>query len=178
MRRLLAKAFVTTISVAACGKTTPPPPEEREPSRNPPAQVVDAAASAEPVVQTRLRKRTKPTTYPPSDGTKPATSKLLNPTDAKGRMIFTRPDDVCMVEGTPKEPRPQTLPPGLPWRSLERVDCPPEMDDPAWDDCTDRLVLDEAAGTCFCVASFGNPPPPPRPNVCPKAAGKPKKSGS
>jgi hypothetical protein len=178
---MLAKAFVTTVSAVACGKTTPPAPEE--PSRNPPAQLVDAAAADAPAdagidaaVQTRLRKRTKRAVYATPDGTRPGEEpKLLNPKDANGRVVLTRPDDVCVVAVPPKEPRPSTLPTGLPWRSLERVDCPPEMDDPAWDDCTDRLVADEGAGRCFCVPEYGNPPPPPRANACPKGAIKHKK---
>lgn len=173
MRRLITKALVTTISAVACGGCG-----KSDRSQSPPAPVVDAAPSAEPVVATRLRKRTHPASYAPADGKRPVGGELLNPRDAQGRVIFTRPDDVCMVEGTPKEPRPQSLPPGLPWRSLERIDCPPAMDDPAWDDCPDRLVRDEGTGTCACVSSYGDPPPPARPNARPEAGKKPAEKGS
>jgi len=68
----------------------------------------------------------------------------------------------------------KTLPPmGLPSgaRAIDTVfvDCPPAMDDPAWDTCTSSgLSRSKTKDECYCVALGGNPPPPPRVNRCPK----------
>jgi hypothetical protein len=179
MRRLLANAFVTTVSLSACGKTTPPPEVETHnppmPTVDTPLEVVDVAAvdaaPAEP--KTRVRKRTRPAALAQGAATRPPSPKTLNPKDALGRIVFAGSDDVCFVEVPRKSSEPP--PRGVVPPATERVDCPPAMDDPAWDHCTGRLVIDEAAGTCACVNDYGNPPPPPRLAECTTGAVKKKR---
>jgi len=68
----------------------------------------------------------------------------------------------------------KSLPPrGLPTgsRAVETVfvDCPPVMDDPAWDTCNSSgLSRSKTKDECYCMPLGGNPPPPPRANRCPK----------
>ncbi len=50
----------------------------------------------------------------------------------------------------------------------KQVDCPPEMDDPAWDHCHGGdLHKHVDTGQCVCVRD-GNPPPPSVAAPCPK----------
>jgi hypothetical protein len=201
MRRALAPAFVTT--VLACNKTplsetppdvtmtrNPPPVMLEDDASAPPVTAVDSGASETNATATdasaprdasasigthRKRKRTAP----PITGSAPETapSQLrapLNPTDGKGRLIYALADDRCVVE-VPYQGPPRQLPRGLSPRSFEEVDCPPAMDDAAWDNCSARLSFDEASSKCLCVNGYGNPPPPPRVVPCPadvKAGGK------
>jgi hypothetical protein len=78
-----------------------------------------------------------------------------------------RADDHCFVEVPSKEPSSAE---GIAGRATEVVDCPPEVDDPAWDHCGAQIVLDESGGKCFCVTGAGNPRPMPNPTPCPAAA--------
>lgn len=162
MRRHLAPAFVTTIAALAattsCKKTTGTgdPPEIHG---NPP----------EPVVTTKKRKRTAPPKIEWSeDDRRPSGQRILNPKDEKGRSIYVRSDDVCVVHDTSNPPK-NPGPPGMPWWKNVPVDCPPELDDPAWDHCSEDLSVSED-GSCFCLAITGNPPPPPRLVACPASA--------
>jgi hypothetical protein len=191
MRRRLARAFVTTVSigaVVACSKPTPPteeishnPPEPPPDPEPPPA--LDAAAeelAAHPVGRNppgprsdgglALRKRKR--TAPPEPGGAavryPTRARVLNSNDDRGRMIYAGRDDRCVVEARPPGPPPRGM--GAP--TLVQVTCPPSLDDPAWDHCPDRLVLDEESGACVCAPSFGNPPPPPHPTACPAGVAK------
>lgn len=197
MRRALAPAFVTTF--LACNKTpvaeTPP---DATITRNPPpilfeedasartdtpvdsgaseADTTGADAAAKPDATAskgthRKRKRTAPPIPWTASSTSPSQLRFppLNPSDREGRIIYALPDDRCAVQ-VPYEGPPVQLPPGVTPRAFEEVDCPPAMDDPAWDNCTDRLAFDEGSSKCFCVSSFGNPPPPPRMVPCPADA--------
>lgn len=179
MRQLLRPAFVTTVSAlaigAGCKKTDVPPETEPQPTPNPPAYEdppsPTASASASPKEakgETRKRKRTASAADPSrGDGSSPKKPRVLNPTDVDGRRIHAGYDDRCSVEVPPKGEPPKNLPPGMPWKETVYVDCPPAMDDPAWDHCAQDLVLDEGTKACFCVATVGNPPPPPRKQACP-----------
>jgi hypothetical protein len=97
----------------------------------------------------------------------PARARVLNPTDDRGLLIYAKRDDRCAVEMRPPGP-----PRGMEAPTLQPVACPTSLDDPAWDHCPDRLVLDEDQGACMCAPAFGNPPPPPRPTPCPAGAAK------
>lgn len=169
-RRYLAPAFVTTIATltsgTACKKTTrtnnPPPPE--------PSVIANPPPLPEPT--TKKRKRTAPASYAWNNpkNLRPTAATSLNPRDAKNREVFVSADDTCVVHVERDDPK-QPLPPGAAWWKSERVDCPPAMDDPAWDHCTDQLVV-SADGTCFCDPMGGHPPPPPRLVDCPAPAKK------
>ncbi|MBI2389151.1 MAG: hypothetical protein HYV09_06005 [Deltaproteobacteria bacterium] len=65
-------------------------------------------------------------------------AKLLNPLDPTGLAIVAN-DEKCTVA---KRFRGSNEP-------ERQVDCPPEMDDPAWDHCGGELY--SIAGQCFCV---------------------------
>jgi hypothetical protein len=119
---------------------------------------------------TRRRHRTS------DGGTRPGNSatpidfsdlETLNPKDAAGGTVFVAADDGCYT-AVPDPNPPKNLPTGASPQIVTRVDCPPAMDDPAWDTCGERLVRVKSRGTCYCVPTGGNPPPPPVPNVCPK----------
>lgn len=48
------------------------------------------------------------------------------------------------------------------------VDCPPTMQDPAWDQCANGSLQTTAdPAVCTCYANGGNPPPPPTSGPCP-----------
>jgi len=211
MRRLLAPAFLTTVSLAAgCkkeaipdGNTHNPPyiPDATDAGRtvrhteNPPGPIGDGAnpdaagttttaevdagpkTAAKP---TKKRKRTAAANMTALAGGGTLnweTAKTVNPSDDKGRLIQAMSDDTCAVQ-VPYNgpPLPKNGPTGFSPRSYEAVDCPKEMDDAAYDDCTYRIMFD--AGSCYCMSDGGNPPPPPRKQKCPanaKDAAAPKK---
>lgn len=83
----------------------------------------------------------------------------LNPRDAKGRPIYAH-GTACVVL-LPSTPPVREAP------DTEAVDCPPEMDDPAWDHCPGTLYRRQEGAGCLCVTS-GNRPPQPWEVPCPK----------
>jgi hypothetical protein len=93
---------------------------------------------------------------------------ILNPISEKGRriMIGGPAGDSCFVDVDSEEP----LPPG--GRKLGQIDCPPELDEPAWDTCLMGDLAKQKDGSCVCLQS-GNPPPPPSMASCPKGKVKP-----
>lgn len=199
MRRLLAPAFLTTVSlVAGCkkdsigdGNTHNPPyiapdaatrhtenppgiPEDAGgPSPDPTTTKAEADAGQKPAAKaTKKRKRTAAanmTALAGGGSLNWETAKTVNPSDDKGRMIQAMSDDTCAVQ-VPYNgpPLPKNGPTGFSPRSYENVDCPKEMDDAAWDDCTSRIMFD--SGSCYCMSDGGNPPPPPRKQKCPANA--------
>ena len=91
----------------------------------------------------------------------------LNPF-GEGRAIYISNDDSCFVE-TPMKNPPKDVPTGF--RAVEQkiVDCPTELDDAAWDDCSwGVLYAVKGDPNCLCGPLAGNPPPPPRLSACPK----------
>jgi len=97
-------------------------------------------------------------------------ARILNPTDASRNTIYLDVKGHCYVQGDRS--------PGVAGDYGERmprvVDCPPEMDDPAWDTCNGgevRLERSDRSDRCYCVdpGGGGNPPPPARAaeNACP-----------
>ena len=90
-------------------------------------------------------------------------SKLrpLNPRDDSKREIFAY-GEKCMVHV--HEDRPKYWHPP----KTKQVDCPPSMNDPAWDQCQGgRILKSTESAMCVCTMD-GNPPPPPREVDCPK----------
>lgn len=91
----------------------------------------------------------------------------MNPSDAKGRPIYTARDGRCFVR-VPLSPDAPPRPAGAPGTRPEYVDCPEAMDNPAWDTCFHGTLSKTADGDCLCAATHGNPPPPPYVAECPK----------
>lgn len=87
--------------------------------------------------------------------------KELNPRDDKGNTIFSRGPE-CFIR-VPFDNPPTSWQP----LKIKVVDCPPAMDDPAWDRCETGRILRAATGMCVCTRD-GNPPPPPTEVPCPK----------
>lgn len=151
-------------SLLACRERTSPEPIKPESS-----SVAKVEAKPEPTAAaTRKRKRTAPPA-PEKDWEHGPTSKLtpLNPRGPDGREILVAEDDTCYV-AVPKKDPPKNLPPGVMPMDRVHVDCPPEMDDPAWDNCLYATLY--AAGhptDCQCRSMGGNPPPPPLQVKCP-----------
>lgn len=84
----------------------------------------------------------------------------LNPRDHEGRMIYAR-GTACVVRVPFDRPPKSWQPP-----KTKVVDCPPSMDDPAWDQCSGALHRRKDASACVCMTD-GNPPPPPTKVPCP-----------
>lgn len=89
--------------------------------------------------------------------------------DPEGHVAYLAPDDRCYVEVPMKPPIPPLPTGGRPFDNVY-VDCPPEMDDPAWDSCTWGTLSanTKKANDCVCIPMGGNPPPPPVGVACPK----------
>lgn len=87
-----------------------------------------------------------------------------NPRDSNGRVIYAN-GRRCAVhvarDDWPGDDSSSWQPP-----KLKRVDCPEEMDDPAWDWCPESLHLRTDGKGCACVVD-GNPPGPPYATPCP-----------
>jgi hypothetical protein len=191
--RSLAQSFVITAAVgsAACGKE----PETARPDPVRPTPSASASSSASPTGSVTLDVKANPPppplptkkrkhaaldagagggTWKTPKGPVPAWSDLVakNPVDASGRTIFVRNDDVCYVEEPMKTPPKKPLPTGFRMVDSIPVDCPPEVDDPAWDECTYSILNAPKkmvpGGECYCFSVGGNPPPPPRAVTCPK----------
>lgn len=182
-----APSFVFTVSavVLACHREPQKEAIGPEPSVATTTASASSTASAPPVVAsastsetpetpkaakaTRKRKRTAKASTPKWAKTSMPWADVVgqNPTDAEGRTIFVGGDDTCYVTMPAK--KPHNLPPGFPDLDTVDVDCPPELDDPAWDDCTGgTLQASTKKNECWCAQSYGNPPPPPAVVHCPK----------
>jgi hypothetical protein len=67
----------------------------------------------------------------------------VNPRDAQGRRIFAD-GERCLVRGD-RDP------------DETQVDCPPAMDDPAWDECSGiNGLFKRPDGTCYCPTHPAN----------------------
>jgi hypothetical protein len=105
--------------------------------------------------------------YKPADAVDLTSLTTLNPSDAQGRRIYVGFDDTCYVEQPMREPDP---PLSTGERAIDdvRVDCPPSLNDAAWDDCQGATLSRTAKGDCVCMPTSGNPPLPPMLVACPK----------
>jgi hypothetical protein len=86
-------------------------------------------------------------------------AKRANPSDPKGRTILVAQDGQhCYVDESSAY-----------GTKVTDVDCPPAMDDPAWDHCRggQLYVPDDRARPCACYFG-GNPPMAPFVAPCPK----------
>ncbi|MBS0658921.1 MAG: hypothetical protein JSR82_11840 [Verrucomicrobia bacterium] len=84
-----------------------------------------------------------------------------NPSDPKGRTIYAQ-GTACVVHVPSGSKQTSWQPP-----ETKVVDCPPQMDDPAWDHCPGVLHRRKGEAACICTMD-GNPPPPPSEVPCPK----------
>jgi hypothetical protein len=188
MLRKLAPAFVVTTVALTAGCRSP---SDNLPSRNPPEPLpptptptpsastagtpsADTPAPVASAKETRKRKRTSDAGGGSAWTGTPATVDWSNITsidlrDPNGRPIYASPDDHCYVETPPTTPPPTGGPTGMRYVQWAFLDCPPAMDDPAWDTCTSSgLSRSKTKDECYCMPLGGNPPPPPRVNRCPK----------
>lgn len=165
-------AFVlTTCALGACSSEPQRPPEVR-----PTASASAAPSASAPPKPVEAKRKRQPKGPAPQVGWIPISPKpgeamkAVNPTDAAGRVVFVSADDRCYVE----EPRAGSPPPDgperfAPWVTQTPVDCPPQMDDPAFATCTGRLMQHLATqDVCACLPNGGNPPPPPLLVPCPE----------
>ncbi len=181
MLRSLARSFVVTVAVtsAACRKDPDTArPDLPSPKPDGIASTSDSAsttvASVEPPPgPTKKRKRSADAGAPWKipKGPTPSWSDLdpRNSTTADGHAIFVRDDDICYFEVPMKKP-PKMMPTGFRQMDQVPIDCPPELDDPAWDECSYSTLMAPKTppGDCYCFSLGGNPPPPPRLVHCPK----------
>jgi hypothetical protein len=77
--------------------------------------------------------------------------------------VFTGHDGSCYI----RVPTGDSKGPGAAVETTQLVDCPSEMNDPAWDTCLAGQLLALPGGECACAYS-GNPPPPATVAECPK----------
>jgi hypothetical protein len=85
---------------------------------------------------------------------------LLNP--RIGNDVVHVRGEQCFVRIASDKPQTSWQPP-----KTKLVDCPPAMDDPAWDHCPGgNLYKHVDTGSCVCVRD-GNPPPPNVETPCP-----------
>lgn len=185
----LRPAFIfTAVFTTACssGETTRNPPELRQTasaaesssaqasgtavtSSPPTASATSSAASGG--LRTRPGKRVRQDKY---EQAKAGAYESLHPTDKQGRRIDLAADDHCHVVVPKNTPPPKDMNTGERWTDNVPVDCPPELDDAAWDNLPAGAFLghDQASGNCAFVPELGNPPPPPQIATCPKTLPK------
>lgn len=184
----LAFVVTTTLAVGACqpksdaihGEDPAPKPTTSAKPTGSTADKADGGGGSDTVVATsnppppkvtKKRKRTSDAGPVWKPATKPidwAKVKQLNPKEPGGKPIYVTSDDRCFYEVTPKGP-PPPLPTGARWVDQVFVDCPAEVDDPAWDQCAYSTLLGAPGETtCYCSSLGGNPPPPPLEVSCPK----------
>ncbi len=163
MTRLrLRPAFVVTFSVAsaACAKEVPV-----ERGHNPPGLPDRDVPTAETGAASASVARTAPTT---STVAARDHSVARNPS-AGGSQVRRASNGSCFVYKPFGPLKPGELRPPGTEPPRDPVACPAGFaDDPAYKDCVDGVVLATAdGGDCVCAVG-GNPPPLPRPVVCPK----------
>jgi hypothetical protein len=98
------------------------------------------------------RKRKSPTPPLPPIAPSAQLGSVLNPRSAHGEWINVRADGTCYFATIANAP---TNSPVDPWRKIV-VDCPTEIDDPAYDVCVDgRLEGTRGGAKCSCLKSSG-----------------------
>jgi hypothetical protein len=178
MEKRFRPSFVLTASALAAACSKEPVNGEKQAIAPVASEQKSDAAKVEPVVgnppeppptKKRVRTSKTPAKWNPTSGPIPFSDFVpQNPTDAQGRMIYVASDDSCFVQ-LPMKKEPKNMVPGMRWYDPGPVDCPKELDDPAWDDCSyGTLEAVKGKAECYCVQQGGNPPPPPSKIACPK----------
>ncbi len=182
---MLRPAFVATavVSVACSSEATQNPPAA-DGSQRVLSSASPSAAAGSSAVASVVQTASAPTRKRAGKRSKAAERKQaprgayasLHPKDDGGRHIQLADDDSCYVIVPKQEPPPKEMNTGERWTDNMPVNCPPELDDPAWDSLQagESLSRDEQTGLCAFVPGFGNPPPPPVAATCPKAPPKKK----
>jgi hypothetical protein len=137
--RVLRPSFVFTASAALAAACHTTPPRTRKPG---------------------------PVLAPIQAGPRPdyEHTKYLNPSDEKGHEIRVGQDGTTCFVILPFDDPPNSWQPP----PTKQIDCPPAMDDPAWDACRGgSMVKNTETSSCMCVVE-GNPPPSPWGVACPK----------
>lgn len=169
-RQRFAAAYVLTFSVVGCKGKDEPTKTMNPPAPTRDAQVADGA-TADITPDAPAQAKRKRTVVVATTERKPAGkvdwkgAKLLG-AEVEHRRVYASKDGGCYV----RVENPDAKGRGDGERS-EPVDCPPEMDDPAWDTCFDGTLHALADGTCIC-SYVGNPPPPETVATCPKQGAK------
>ena len=114
-----------------------------------------ASSTAVAVLRPPHRKRKahapSPTSAPASvDAAKKAVPQ--NAANADDLLILASGED-CRIEVPPEGPPVADLPAGVIPKAYEEVDCPPDYDDVAWDDCS--YILTRDASGCYCLHDDG-----------------------
>jgi hypothetical protein len=98
------------------------------------------------------RKRKSATPPLPPSAPSAQVGSVLNPRSAHGEWIYTRADGSCYYATIANAPSNS---PVDPWRNIV-VDCPTDLDDPAYDVCVDgRLEGTRGAAKCSCLTRAG-----------------------
>ncbi len=99
--------------------------------------------------------------------------------DAEGHLIYRKSGGDCYVQVEKKGDPPADLMSGERWVDEKAVECPKELDDPAFAAVGEGSILGQGPdGKCFVSQTYGNPPPPPVETPCPAFAKKPEDANS
>jgi len=145
------KPVVTIIGLIGCsiGETPPSDPSEALPS-GPSEGTEPEPAVPDPGAITEV----------PTD-----TIGVLNASSENHGRVVTQYDGACGVD----VPLPEDVVPASGVHlNLHPVDCPPSMRNPAFQGCTESLLVRISAEACECQPLTGNPPPLAQPVACPK----------
>ena len=144
MRRLLP--VVQIVGLLGCDPEVPKVPEPERPTANPPEPIVDPPV---PDVITPVSL---------------STVGELNAASAKYGRVYTLGLGKCGVDvPLPPDVRPSS---GISL-NVEHIDCPPEMLDPVFQECSQSILTRIDAENCSCTPVTGNPPRPAYPVSCP-----------
>jgi hypothetical protein len=169
-KRWLPSVICTISALGACRTSIPDPDTQSSVSSGQGHTAGSVATTHKPKEpKTRRRKITQPDFQKKyfKKGPSLTGSKVLNP-QVQGRSVMTSSAGLCYILLPPPKDAPPG-PPGSMQGTTQYVDCPPAMDDPAWDSCHDDELAQLASGDCLCLSSWGNPPPPPSHAPCPEA---------
>jgi hypothetical protein len=151
---LPVSSFVLATLLCAC----PRDPGASEPVRTdptkiapPPSSSPSSSGSSVASAGSRRRHRTRPLAPhgPPLPSSTPVgAGELTKAGGAGGEFIIIAPDDTCFYKTLANAP---TNAPVDPWRTVV-IDCPPEYDDPAWDECVlGRMSGVRGGAHCECM---------------------------
>ncbi len=178
MRSRPRAPFVVTASVLGLSSASLAcePWRTQNPPRPEPVPLADTVALSSVPATTQVTSATSSSSTPASSSTPSASQKpirqsdftrQLNERDKNNQQIFSGGASGCFIydrwpDGKPRAPG--MMPPTI------GVQCPPNMQDPAWQGCASGTLSTNDAGTeCSCYIG-GNPPPPPTRVACPANA--------
>lgn len=95
----------------------------------------------------------------------PATIGVLNATSENHGRVLTQYDGTCAVDVPLAS---DVIPASGIHLNLHPVDCPPSMKNPAFQHCSQGLLVRISAEHCECEPLAGNPPPAAKRTACPE----------